>query len=166
MNKIAAVSFLFFIFTAKNQRTMNSEEAEKNTALATCWWLNHVQTRRCICARFFFVMQKLFDTKNTFVCLASMRARSTFEQYFACSWHLLHFDARCTKWTQNKKRKENNCIDQHQPLFLLFIFDFSSLVIFFFAMYITKSFYCRWWETQQKSWILADAVYLQQSDFT
>lgn len=102
-----------------------------------------------------FCVRQMFCWKNSFVCIAM-----AFCFWALCSWHLLHWHTlhhhrhlfplapKSTKIRERKKEREtekttaSNCIDQHQPLFLLFIFDFVRLCRWFFGSWKSFSLQC------------------------
>lgn len=102
--------------------------------------------------RFFFFSLffacKMFCWKNTFVCIVRVCVCTlhfwTASRLFVASFAFLTLVA--PKMNTHKKKLPSNCIDQHQPLFLLFIFDFHR----FSFCSCSKSFYCRWWKTYPK----------------
>lgn len=94
---------------------------------STCCWLNHVQTRRCSA---FFCVQQIVLLKE-YICSHSAGGPFTISSisvrgYFCILPHCCITTAIIAVSITNEEKKPTcNCIDQQEPLFLLFIFDFS-----------------------------------------
>lgn len=129
VQKLNAITFLRSLFLNSNEQC--------NIRNSTCCWLNHVQTRR----KMYFLCAANVLLKE-FICLHShgvLLLSIMFMASFALAYAApspSSFSA-CAKEKNKEREREkttaSNCIDQHQPLFLLFIFDFVRLCRWFFG---------------------------------